>query len=163
MKLLATITALLLSFSAFSQDLIEYNEGKFSRNGEELSIEQIEKLTKELKPFQRWRANDLLYKGKRANNIADNRLHRYSVAVIYTGICGLGVYGYFFISEVAGYYDYRVLEKTFYGLGVATIPTIPLLTISVSRQESWIKRRDDSFIRLAEKLNQAEMKSESNQ
>ena len=50
-------------------EYIEYNEGKFSRNGEELSIEQIEKLTKELKPFQRVSANNLLHKGRRFNNI----------------------------------------------------------------------------------------------
>ena len=49
MKLLSTITALLLSFLAFSQDLIEYNYGTYSKNGEELSIEEVEQLTKELK------------------------------------------------------------------------------------------------------------------
>jgi len=161
MKLLATITALLLSFSAFSQDLVEYNDGTFSRNGEELSIQEVEQLTKEFKVGLY--AKYLLYNGKRANNIANNRLHRYSVAVIYTGIGGLASYNLFVMSAVANYLDWRVLEKTLYGLGVVSIASIPLLTISVSRQESWIKRRDDSFIRLAEKLNQAEMKSESNQ
>tara|TARA_B100001939_G_scaffold345478_1_gene362114 strand:- start:61 stop:525 length:465 start_codon:yes stop_codon:yes gene_type:complete len=46
MKLLTTLAALLISFSAFSQDLIEYNEGKFSRNdGEELSLKQISDMT----------------------------------------------------------------------------------------------------------------------
>ena len=47
MKLLATITALLLSFSAFSQDLIEYQDFKFYQNGVEMSFEEVTELTKE--------------------------------------------------------------------------------------------------------------------
>ena len=47
MKLLATITALLLSFSAFSQDLIEYRDFKFYKNGSEISFEEVTTLTKE--------------------------------------------------------------------------------------------------------------------
>ena len=46
MKLLTTIAAVLISISAFSQDYIQYNEGVFSRNGEILTMEQIQSLTK---------------------------------------------------------------------------------------------------------------------
>ena len=45
MKLLTTIAAVLLSVSAFSQDYIEYENGTFTQNGEELSMEQITVLT----------------------------------------------------------------------------------------------------------------------
>ena len=45
MKLLTTIAAVLISLSAFSQDYIEYDNGTFTQNGEELSIEQINNLT----------------------------------------------------------------------------------------------------------------------
>jgi len=45
MKLLTTIAAVLISISAFSQDYIEYGNGIFSQNGEELSMEQIDDLT----------------------------------------------------------------------------------------------------------------------
>ncbi len=45
MKLLTTIAAVLISISAFSQNYVEYNEGAFSTNGEELSMEQINDLT----------------------------------------------------------------------------------------------------------------------
>ena len=45
MKLLTTIAAVLISISAFSQDYVEYNEGVFSMNGEELSMQQIDDLT----------------------------------------------------------------------------------------------------------------------
>jgi hypothetical protein len=47
MKLLSTITALLLSFSAFSQDLIEYRDFKFYQNGAEISFEEVTELTKQ--------------------------------------------------------------------------------------------------------------------
>ena len=44
MKLLTTIAAVLISISAFSQDLIEYDNGTFTQNGEELSMEQVKDL-----------------------------------------------------------------------------------------------------------------------
>lgn len=47
MKLLAIITSLLLSFSAFSQDFIEYRDFKFYQNGSEISFDEVTKLTKE--------------------------------------------------------------------------------------------------------------------
>ena len=158
MKLLATITALLLSFSAFSQDIIEYNQGTFSRNGEELSIEQIESLTKQIKG--RRYAQKLLNKGKRASKTANNRLHRNSNAIITAGIGGLYSYGSFAAGDLAKVYDLGMLQKTFYGLGVVMISSTALLAINFSRQEFWINQRDDAFIRLAEVLNIAEMKSE---
>lgn len=45
MKLLYLTTVLLLSLSAFSQDQIQYYNGTFSRNGEEISYEEIYELT----------------------------------------------------------------------------------------------------------------------
>ena len=45
MKLFATITALVLSFSAFSQDYIEYRDFKFYQNGAEISFEDVSELT----------------------------------------------------------------------------------------------------------------------
>ena len=44
MKLHTTITAILISISAFSQDYVEYDNGTFTQNGEELSMKQIEDL-----------------------------------------------------------------------------------------------------------------------
>ena len=45
MKLLTTIAAVLISISAFSQDYVEYNEGGFSMNGEEVSLEYKKAMT----------------------------------------------------------------------------------------------------------------------
>ena len=45
MKLLTTSAAVLISISAFSQDLIEYNESTYSLNGEEVSLEYKSTMT----------------------------------------------------------------------------------------------------------------------
>ena len=44
MKLLTTIAAVLISISAYSQDYIEYDNGTFTQNGEQLSMEQVKGL-----------------------------------------------------------------------------------------------------------------------
>ena len=153
------MTALLFSFSAFSQDLIEYNQGTFSRNGEELSIQEVERLTKELKAGLY--AKYLLYNGKTANNRADNRLYKNSVAIITAGIGGYTSYGCIVAGDIAKeLFDWGVLQKTFYGIGVAIIPVTIYASLKLSQSDYWIKQRDESFTRLAKELNQAEMKSE---
>ncbi len=162
MKLLTLMAALLLSYSAFSQDIIEYNQGTFSRNGEELSIEQIENLTKQIKG--RRYAQKLLNEGKKANKRANNRLQRNSIAIITAGIGGYSSYGSIVAGDVAkAFFDWGVLQKTFYGIGVAMIPSTALLAINFSRQDYWINQRDDCFTRLANKLNKAAMQSEKSQ
>lgn len=45
MKLLTTIAVLLMTISAYSQAIFEYNNGAFSQNGEELSLKQISDIT----------------------------------------------------------------------------------------------------------------------
>ena len=47
MKLLTIMVALLISFSASSQDLIEYRDFKFYQNGEEISFDEVTELLKE--------------------------------------------------------------------------------------------------------------------
>ncbi|MGC6430333.1 MAG: hypothetical protein ACON5F_04760 [Jejuia sp.] len=158
MKLLTILAAFLLSFPAVSQDIIEYNQGTFSRNGEELSIEQISSLTKQIKG--RRYAQKLLFKGKRANKMANNRLHRNSIAIITAGIGGFYSAGSFAAGDLAKDFDLGMLQKAFYGLGVVMIPSTALLAINISRQEFWINQRDDAFIRLAERLNKAAIQSE---
>jgi hypothetical protein len=45
MRLLTIMVALLLSFSAFCQDFIEYRDFKFYQNGSEISFEEVSELT----------------------------------------------------------------------------------------------------------------------
>ena len=160
MKLLTILAAFLLSFSAFSQDIIEYSQGTFSRNGEELSIQEVEQLTKELKAG--WYTKRCLNEGKRANertNIRVNRLY----TIMTAGIGGLVSYGYFELSDLAEWHDWRVLQKSFYGLGVAMIPSTIFITLYTSKTEFWIKQRDESFKNLAAELNKALIQSGENQ
>ena len=63
MKLLSTIAAVLISMSAYSQDYVEYDNGTFTQNGKELSMEQIDDLT-------------LLHKAGRGNVRRANRFGR---------------------------------------------------------------------------------------
>ena len=162
MKLLTTIAALLLSFSAFSQDLIEYNQGTFSRNGEELSIEQIESLTKQIKG--RLYAQKLLNKGKRANKIANNRLHRNRIVIITLGIGGFYSSGSFVYGDLAKeLLDWDLLQNFFYGIGVAIIPATFYASLKLSKPDYWLNQRDDAFTRLAKKLNQASIQSKKRQ
>ena len=105
MKLLTTIAAVLISISAFSQDLVEYDKGTFTQNGEQLSMEQIDDLTLIHKAgrgnFRRGNRFDFMHKNPyiRSRNNTLNLLGGaatgiYGVTGIYTGVLGMfvGVY-----------------------------------------------------------------------
>lgn len=162
MKRLNTIVAFLITFSAFSQDLIEYNQGTFSRNGEELSIQEVERLTKEFKVGLY--AKYLLYDGKRLNNIANNRLCKNSVAIFIAGTGVCSSYGAIVMgNDVKEVFDWRGLQLTLYGLGAAIIPATIYASLYFSKPNHWLNARDVSFTRLAERINKAAMQSEKSQ
>ncbi|MDA9103368.1 hypothetical protein N9J67_00445 [Schleiferiaceae bacterium] len=74
MKLLSTIAAVLISISAFSQDYVEYNEGTFSSNGKELSLDKVELIMKQYRvPFYRARLQSV----KKQMRNCDKKLIRY--------------------------------------------------------------------------------------
>ena len=74
MKLLTTIAAVLISISAFSQDYVEYNEGTFSSNGKELSLDKVELIMKQYRvPFYRARLQSV----KKQMRNCDKKLIRY--------------------------------------------------------------------------------------
>ena len=54
MKLLTTVAALLLSFTSFSQDYVEYDNGIFTSNGKELSLDKVELIMKQYKVSNYW-------------------------------------------------------------------------------------------------------------
>ena len=162
MKLISFFTAILISLSVFSQDLIEYNDGTFSSNGEELSINEVKQLTKEFKLGLYAKA--LLYDGKRFNNRANNRLYRNSIAIITVGIGGYISYGCIVAGDVAKeLFDWRGLQITLYGLGAAIIPATIYASLKLSKPDYWLNQRDECFKRLARELNQAVIQSEVNQ
>ena len=77
MKLMCITTLLLLSLSAFSQDQIQYDNGTFSRNGEEISYQEINDLTmyykvgkRDLNKALRYNYLSTVKRGRLRNNLA---------------------------------------------------------------------------------------------
>ncbi len=48
MKIITTIAIVLISLNAFSQDYIDYEDFTFYQNGEEISLDQVKILTKNM-------------------------------------------------------------------------------------------------------------------
>ena len=156
MKLLTTIAAVLISISAFSQDYIEYANGTFTQNGEELSMEQIYDLT-------------LLHKAGRGNVRRGNRFIRFHKNQNYrianntgsfvvgsaTGLSG----GFLLIA--AGWYviwfEEVNLEAFGYaapGAGLCVVSNKAFSRIALSKK-GCLRKKDKEFYKVADKLNEA--------
>ena len=157
MKLLSTIAAVLISISAFSQNYVEYNEGAFSTNGEELSMEQINDLTLRLNV-----GVGNLRRGNRFNHMyynVNDRLANNSL----NGLGGIvsGVPGGFFVLlgglSAAVDYDpeYKSIGSTFLVAGTGLCVISFTSFYKVSSKEGCSRKRDKEFRRVAEKLNEA--------
>lgn len=170
MKLLTTIAALLFSFSAFSQDLIEYNDGKFLRNEKELSIEQVENFMEEYRVG--WEAKANYKKGVRFNKRASDqgRLSR-NLMGLGVGAVGISIGGsviglggiiedpYIFTGTGGN----PELARLFYLMGgVISVATL-VSSFKISSSEHWISKRDDAFSQLTNQLNSAILQIDSKQ
>ena len=153
MKLLSTIAAVLISISAFSQDYVDYNEGTFSRNGEELSLEQINDLT-------------LLHKAGRGNvrsginfdNMHKNIYSRVANNIVYlAGGALTGFYGGIGVL-VSGYLlaDGDVSAAVLLGAttGLCAVSYKAFSRIALSKK-GCLRKRDKQFYKVADKLNKA--------
>ena len=153
MRLLTTIAAVLISISAFSQDLIEYDNGTFTQNGEELSMEQIDDLT-------------LLHKAGRGNfwrGFRFNRLHKdgylrikYNTANFLEGAASTYVGGWSVVIGLWTAYDYPVAGVAFLagGTGLCVVSYKAFSRIALS-PEGCLRKRDKEFYKVADKLNEA--------
>ena len=155
MKLLTTIAAVLISISAYSQDLVEYDKGTFTQNGEQLSMEQIDDLT-------------LLHKAgvgnfRRGNKF--NRMHkdRYlrggNNTLNFIGGAATGFYGvlsaYYTVISISDWVEYPVLPLLFgAGTGLCVVSYKAFSRIVLSKK-GCLKRRDKQFNKVADKINQA--------
>ena len=156
MKLLTTIAAVLISVSAFSQDLIEYDNGTFTHNGEELSMQQIDDLT-------------LLYKAGRGNFRRGkwlNKMHkdillrRANNTVNVIGGAATGFFGGIGVL-VSGF----VLADGSFLLGAKAVllgATTGLCVVSykafsgiVLSKKGCLRKRDKEFNTVADKINEA--------
>ncbi|MDC1028588.1 hypothetical protein OAQ90_01430 [Schleiferiaceae bacterium] len=146
MKLLTTIAAVLISVSAYSQDLIEYDNGTFSQNGEELSMEQINVLT-------------LLNKAGRGNFRRANRFIRLDKNQNYRITNNIGS---FIVGSAAGLFGAALVGVGYdfgepYALGVGTgLCVVSYKAFSrITTIVMILPRRDKQFNKVADKLNEA--------
>ena len=146
MKLLTTIAAVLISISAFSQDYVEYNEGVFSRNGEELSMEQIKDLT-------------LLHKSGRRNFRRGNRFIRLDKNQNYRITNNIGSFvvggaaGLFGVPLVWAGVDF--LSAPVVGVGAGFCAVSYKAFSRITTIVMILPRRDKQFNKVADKLNEA--------
>ena len=154
MKLLTTIAAVLISISAFSQDYVKYDNGIFTQNGEELSMEQIDDLT-------------LLHKAGRGNvrrginfdNMHKNIYSRGANNIVYlAGGALTGFYGGIGVL-VSGY---LLTDGNFGGGAVSLGATTGLCAVSYKAfsrialsKKGCLRKRDKQFKKVADKLNEA--------
>ena len=152
MKLLTTIAAVLISISAFSQDYVEYNEGTFTQNGEELSMQQINDLT-------------VLHKAGRGNVRRANRFDRMyedgdlrinNNAANFLGGAATGFAGGLGVLLGVALYEFGYIPFIFIpsGGGLCTVSYKAFSRVA-STAEGCIKKRDKEFRKVAEKLNEA--------
>ena len=155
MKLLTTIAAVLISISAFSQDYIEYDNGTFTQNGEELSMEQIDDLTVLHKAgrgnVRRGNKFDLMYKDGdlRARNNVLNSIAGAGVLTIGLQVVSLGLLVYSFADEPR---RFRVgIPIMVAGVGVCAFSFKSFYKVSTSSGS--IRKRDKQFNKVVDKLN----------
>ena len=146
MKLLTTIAAVLISISAFSQDYVEYNEGVFSRNGEELSMEQIKDLTVLHKSGRRnfRRGNRFIRLDKNQNYRITNNIGSFVVG---------GAAGLFGVPLVAAGVDFLSAPVVGFGAGFCAVSYKAFSRITTIVMI--LPRRDKQFNKVADKLNEA--------
>ena len=159
MKLLTTISAVLISLSAFSQDYIEYDNGTFTQNGEELSMEQVKDLI-------------VLHKAGRGNvrrGINFDEMHKNPY--LRGGNNTLNLVGGAGGTFVGGYIGLVGLLLTTGGFNIESVPVIgvPITAtgtglcivsfrafsrITLSKK-GCLRKRDREFYKVADKINQA--------
>ena len=156
MKLLSTIAAVLISISAFSQDLIEYNESTYSLNGEELSMQQIDDLTLLHKAgrgnFRRGKWLNKMHKDillRRANNTV-NVIG--GAATGFFGGIGVLVSGFVLADGSFLLGAKAVLLGATTGLCVVSYKAFSGIVLS---KKGCLRKRDKEFNTVADKINEA--------
>jgi hypothetical protein len=159
MKLLTTITALLLSFCAFSQDYIEYRDFKFYQNGSEISFEEVTELTKEFgvakASFRQGRRDFAAGQNisrARGRNLINGALS-YSA-----GFCGIGC-----VAIGAYQLDGGLSDGDFHPASYITLFTLGAISAGfmtyygslLASKKKFRKRADKKFNKTTQKLNDA--------
>ena len=149
MKLLTTIAAVIISISAYSQDLIKYENGTFTQNGEELSMEQIDDLTLLHKAGRGdfWRGFRFNRMHKDGDLRINNNTANFLEGAVTGAAGGLGVLlGTLFPAGA------RITIPTGGGLFAVSYEAFSRIAAS---PEGCLRKRDKQFNKVADKINQA--------
>ena len=159
MKLLATITALVLSFSVFSQDLIEYRDFKFYQNKAEISFEEVTKLTKEYGVAKvAFKQGKRDYAASQNTTIASARNFIHGAAAYSAGLVGIGciVIGAYQLDGGLSDGEFHPASYiTFFTLGAISTGVMTYYGSLMSTKTKFRKRADKKFSDTAQKLNEA--------
>ena len=159
MKLLTTIAAFLISFSAFSQESIEYRDFKFYQNGSEISFDEVAELTKEYGV-----AKVALKQGKRDyaasqnTTIASARNFIHGTAAYSAGLVGMGCIAIGAYQLDGGLSDgefHPASYITFFSLGAISTGGMIYYGSLLATKKKFKKRADKKFNKTAQKLNEA--------
>jgi hypothetical protein len=152
MKLLTTIAAVLISISAFSQDYVEYNEGTFTQNGEELSMEQVKDL---IVLHKAGRVN--IRRGNKFDRMQKNnylRLGNNSLNLVGGAATGLVAGFSFEYISLIGSVQFDVIGSGVAGAGLCVVSYKAFSRIALS-PEGCLRKRDKQYYKVADKLNEA--------
>jgi hypothetical protein len=155
MKLLTTIAAVLISISAFSQDYVEYDNGIFTQNGEQLSMEQINNLTLSyntgIGDFSRGNRFERLHKN---GNLRSNNNGLNALGGLASGAAG----GFLGMAAAAAFSFYEISAMHFIvtaAAGGLCVVSYKAFSRIASSPEGCLRKRDKQFNKVADKLNKA--------
>ena len=161
MKLLTIIAAVLISISAYSQDYVEYDKGTFTQNGEQLSMEQIDDLTKRYNVGE-WnlrKAKKCLRLAQKSNlGFIRNSLNSLGGAA--TGFVSLGGFVLdedFLTDDGPGFLEFYHPPTGYalMALGTVSGSTAIYLFSNIGNKQAFELRAIKQFKMVADKLNQA--------
>ena len=156
MKLLTIIAAVLISISAYSQDYVEYNEGTFSQNGEQLSMEQIDDLTLSYNTgignFRRGNKFNRMHKNEKIRTTNNDLNFLGGIAAALPGVVYTNLGGTILLSG-----EEEFVAAGFFVLGLGTgLCLVSYKAFSrITSYKMCLPKRDEQFKKVADKINQA--------
>lgn len=159
MKLLTTIATLLLTFSAFSQEFIEYRDFQFYQNGAEISFEEVTELTKEFEvtkvAFRQGRrdyaASQDVWRARQRNLINGSL----ACSAFLSASAGIGSGHYMATGGIFGNGSYDPAEiQAAYTFGAISIGGMIYYGRLLATKKKFKKRADRKFSKTAQKLNE---------
>jgi len=161
MKLLTTIAAVLISISVFSQDLIVYDNGTFTKNGEELSMEQVKDLVNHFDvggPNFRRAKKCLRLAQKRNPGVFNNTLNGIGgVAAGFVSLGGFALGDDFLTDSGPGFLEFYhpPTGYAFIAVGAFGGSSAVFFFFNIGNKQTFELRANKQFNKVADRLNRA--------